>query len=184
MRKVNAGLKEYNVALKSLNKKLESIGLSIEIRAVGGYAMLYNKLRSGGYTIDVDTVTEDYSEEVNKLISEVSDEEDLEDDWINNDAYELEEVKGIINEIVWIEDKSFSNIKLFVATEKSLLKLKVRAVHFGGLVPRVTDKLDLLDLLGALNIHSVEDLAKYEITNKIETEYPRCYDFLVEQGNW
>ncbi len=146
--------------------------------------MLYNKLRSGGYTIDVDTVTEDYSEEVNKLISEVSDEEDLEDDWINNDAYELEEVKGIINEIVWIEDKSFSNIKLFVATEESLLKLKVRAVHFGGLVPRVTDKLDLLDLLGALNIHSVEDLAKYEITNKIETEYPRCYDFLVEQGNW
>ena len=122
MRKVNAGLKEYNVALKSLNKKLESIGLSIEIRAVGGYAMLYNKLRSGGYTIDVDTVTEDYSEEVNKLISEVSDEEDLEDDWINNDAYELE--KAAHNENVeYIEENHSRVLDVFKTLGEKILCL-------------------------------------------------------------
>lgn len=104
MKVVNAGLKEYNEALKILNDKLAVVGDSIEIRAIGGYAMLYNRLRSGGYTVDVDTATEDYSEEVKKLIAEVSEEEGLEDDWLNNDAYSLEEVMGIFEEIQWIED--------------------------------------------------------------------------------
>ena len=46
---------------------------------------------------------------------------------------------GIFDELEWIRDKSYSNIKLYIATEESMLKLKIRAVHFGGLVPRVTD---------------------------------------------
>lgn len=74
------------------------------------------------------------------------------DDWLNNYAYSLEEVMGIFDELEWIRDKSYSNIKLFIATEESMLKLKIRAVHFGGLVPRVTDQLDFLDLLGSLDI--------------------------------
>ena len=43
---------------------------------------------------------------------------------MNNDAYSLEEVMGIFDELEWIRDNSYSNIKLFIATEESMLKLK------------------------------------------------------------
>lgn len=184
MKVVNAGLIEYNAALNILNEKLAGIGETIEVRAIGGYAMLYNDLREGGYTIDVDTATKDYPEEVKKLIIEVSDEEGLEDDWLNNDVYSLEEVMGIYDEIEWIEDSSYSNIRLFVASDESMLKLKIRAVHFGGLVPRVTDQMDLLDLLGALGVHNIEELSKYEYTKNMKEQYPRSYEFLIKQENW
>lgn len=35
--------------------------------------MLYNKLREGGYTMDVDTATKDLSDDVLSLIREVAD---------------------------------------------------------------------------------------------------------------
>lgn len=47
-----------------MNTKLKAHHITIEIRAIGGFAMLYNKLRSGGYTMDVDTATRDMTEEV------------------------------------------------------------------------------------------------------------------------
>ena len=53
--------------------------------------MLYNRLRDGGYTMDVDTATQDMSENVMKLICEVADEKGLDEDWINNDSYRLSE---------------------------------------------------------------------------------------------
>lgn len=80
MKILNAGLTEYNEALKNLNDKLVAIGKYIEVRAIGGYAMLYNGLRSGGYTVDVDTVTEEYSDDIKRLVVEVSEEEGIEDD--------------------------------------------------------------------------------------------------------
>lgn len=36
---------------------------------------------------------------------------------------------------------------LYIAKIESLLLLKVRAVHFAGLVPRITDQTDVLDIL-------------------------------------
>ena len=184
MKVLNTGLTEYNEALRILNDKLVAIGKNIEVRAIGGYAMLYNGLRSGGYTIDVDTVTEEYSDDIKRLVAEVSEEEGIEDDWLNNDAYSLEEVMGIFDELEWIRDNSYSNIELFVATEESMLKLKIRAVHFGGLVPRVTDQLDFLDLLGALDIHSIDELSKSDVTKDMQEKYPRSYDFLKKQDEW
>lgn len=62
-----------------------------------------------------------------------------------------------------------------------MLKLKIRAVHFGGLVPRVTDQLDLL---GSLDIHSIDELSKSSVTRDMKEKYPRSYEFLLKQGNW
>ena len=111
MSEINAGLNEYNEALELLNEKLKAQGEYIEIRAVGGYAMLYNNLRSGGYTVDVDTATEEYPQTVKDMIVEVSKEKGLEEDWINNDVCSLVEVMEIIDELEWTEDESYSNIK-------------------------------------------------------------------------
>ena len=146
--------------------------------------MLYNKLRSGGYTMDVDTATRDMTEEVQELIREVAEEKGHDEDWINNDYYGLPEVTEIIGNLEWITDNSYSNIMLYIAKIESLLLLKVRAVHFAGLVPRITDQTDVLDILAFLGIHTIEEVKKNPLTKSIEKKYPRCFEFLKKTGKW
>ena len=92
---INAGLEEYRNAFFALNEKLVAKQLVMEVKAIGGYAMLYNHLREGGFTVDVDTATKDYSPEIKELIFDVSVEKGLEEDWLNNDAYSLPEVMEV-----------------------------------------------------------------------------------------
>ena len=181
---LECSLDDFKNALDSLDKKLISKGMVIELRAIGGFAMLYNKLREGGYTMDVDTATKDLSDDVLSLIREVADENGLDEDWINNDSYKLSEVTEIMSKLEWQIDDTYSNIKLYVAKIPSLLLLKVRAIHYAGLVPRITDQTDLLDILSFLGIHSVCELKEYELTKSIESKYPRCFDFLQRTGKW
>ncbi len=184
MNVISVGLNEFNDALKCLNEKLVKAGIVIEIRAVGGYALLYNNLRKDGYTMDVDTLTESYSEKVTELIQEVSAEKGLDIDWINNDAYGLPEVMGIYKDITWLKSTEYSNIILCVANIESMLKMKVRAVHYGGLVPRITDQTDLLDILNSMGIHNIDELRKNDKTSNLEKEYPRCFAFLDGKQRW
>lgn len=181
---IECSLDDFKSALEALNEKLKAHNISIEIRAIGGFAMLYNKLRSGGYTMDVDTATADMSEEVTGLIREVADEQGLDEDWINNDSYKLKEVTDIIGKLEWQSDNSYSNINLYVADIKSLLLLKVRAIHFAGAVPRITDQTDVLDILAFLGIHTVEEVKSNRITKDIEKKYPRCFEFLNKTKKW
>ena len=181
---IECSLNDFQAALSSLNEKLKVCGLTIEIRAIGGFAMLYNKLRKGGYTMDVDTATKDISDVVMELVHEVADEMGLDDDWINNESYRLSEVVDIVNDIEWLIDKSYSNIDLYVANITSLLLLKVRAIHFAGLVPRITDRTDLLDILSFLGIHTIDEVRANSLTRDIETLYPRCFKFLCETNQW
>ncbi|MCR4814843.1 MAG: hypothetical protein K5879_08480 [Lachnospiraceae bacterium] len=175
---IECTLDDFKDALEALNDKLKNHHITIEIRAIGGFAMLYNKLRSGGYTMDVDTATRDMTEEVQELIREVAEEKGLDEDWINNDSYGLPEVTEIIGKLEWITDNSYSNIMLYIAKIESLLLLKVRAVHFAGLVPRITDQTDVLDILAFLGIHTIEEVKQNPLTKSFEKKYPRCFEFL------
>ena len=181
---IECTLDDFKDALEALNEKLKAHHITIEIRAIGGFAMLYNKLRSDGYTMDADTATNDMSEEVQELIREVAEEKGLDEDWINNDSYGLPEVTEIIGKLEWITDNSYSNIMLYIAKIESLLLLKVRAVHFAGLVPRITDQTDVLDILAFLGIHTIEEVKKNPLTKSIEKKYPRCFEFLKKTGKW
>ena len=146
--------------------------------------MLYNNLRSGGYIMDVDTATKDMTEEVQELIREVAEEKELDEDWINNDSYILPEVTDIIGKLEWITDNSYSNIMLYIANIQSLLLLKVRAVHFAGSVPRITDQTDVLDILAFLGIHTIEEVKQNPLTKSFEKKYPRCFAFLKNTEKW
>ncbi len=181
---IECSLESFKDALDVLNKKLNAHHIMIEIRAIGGFAMLYNKLRDGGYTMDVDTATKDMSEDVHRLIREVAYEKGLDEDWINNDSYKLIEVTGVIDKLEWIIDDSYSNIRLYIANIQSLLLLKVRAIHFAGLVPRITDQIDVLDILSFLGIHTIDDVKKNSLTKDIEKKYPRCFEFLKKTDKW
>ena len=134
--------------------------------------------------MDVDTATRDMTEEVQGLICEVAEEKGLDEDWINNDSYGLPEVTEIIGKLEWITDNSYSNIMLYIAKIESLLLLKVRAVHFAGLVPRITDQTDVLDILAFLGIHTIEEVKEKPLTKSFEKKYPRCFDFLEKTGKW
>lgn len=159
MRKLDVNIEEFNNALEKLNEKLEAKDLSISINAIGGYAMLTYGLRSANdYTEDIDSVTEKYKPEICDLIKEVSDEMNLQEDWLNTSATELEEVKSSVNQMSWNLVESFSNIKLYVCDIDSLILLKAKAVDMGGLVPRKTDKKDLIKLLKSQNIYNMDDL--------------------------
>ena len=181
---IECTLDDFKNALEALNEKLKVHHITIEIKAIGGFAMLYNKLRSGGYTMDLDTATKDMTEEVQSLIREVAGENGLDEDWINNDSYDLPEVMDIIDKLEWITDNSYSNIMLYIANIQSLLLLKVRAVHFAGLVPRITDQTDVLDILAFFNIHTIEDVKLNPLTKDIEKKYPRCFEFLKNTERW
>jgi len=74
----------------------------------------------------------------------------------------------IINNHEWQSDYSYSSIKLYVAKIPSLLLLKVRAIHYAGLVPRITDQTDLLDILGFMGIHNIDELNNDYIAREIE----------------
>ena len=60
----------------------------------------------------------------------------------------------------------------------------MRAIHFGGLVPRITDKIDFLDLLKSLDISSIDDVKSSEYTKNMERDYPRSFEFLREKVKW
>ena len=50
----NSTLKDFEKALFLLDEKLRAIGTEkIEIRAIGGFAMMYYGFRSNGYIVDI-----------------------------------------------------------------------------------------------------------------------------------
>ena len=183
MARLKVSLNDFNEAFENLNNILRERNLNIEVKAIGGYAMLCRGLREYGYTMDADTITPDYPEEINEIIKSVANKLDLDEDWLNNDAYKLPEVQGIIDQLNWEEGKSYSNIKMFLADLDSLLLLKVRAIDGGGVIPRSTDKSDLLNILKFMGINDVGSVINNDST-KFICNYDLCLSFLKEKEMW
>ena len=184
MLKIKITIDDFKTALNELNTKLSDNHIVLELRSIGGFAMLYNGLRRDGYTMDIDTATKNITEDIQKLIKEVANEIDLPEDWINNDSYNLPEVKDALTDINWKKDDNYSNIELYIADIESLILLKARAVNFGGKVPRMTDKIDLLDLLSYIGIQSMVELRENKKIWNIISKYSICIEYLVTTEKW
>ena len=179
-------LEIFEKALLLLDKKLGFIHKRIIVRAIGGFAMLYLGINEHGFTIDIDTLTEKYDDDILDMIKEVGTEMNLDDEWLNNDCALLE---GFLSEleskINWEKSKyEFENIDLYVADYLGLIRSKSKAVHDGGLVPRKTDKKDLLLLLKLQNINNIEDVNKRNDISFIKSNYSRTYDYLKDKKHW
>ena len=178
---------DFNEALNALNEKLQKKDKIIVIKAIGGYAMMRAGLRdteeSAGFSEDIDSIAEPFSDEVIMLIEEVGEELNLLPDWLNTDPIDLPEVDEVKNQLTWIEDEDYSNIRLYIADTRSLILLKTRAIEGSGLVPRKTDKNDLIKLLKYIGVTDTKMLSNDERT-KIIMNYPRCYEYLKERGVW
>lgn len=180
-------IEDFEKALAKLDEKLEINNQSaIVIKVIGGFAMLYYGMEEHGYTIDIDSLTDEFDETVKGLIREVGKELGLDNDWLNTDCATLD---GFLTElepnIHWKKtDYKYNNIDLYIADIIGLLETKVKAVHDGGLVPRVTDKKDMILLLKMIDVHNKKELDKKETLKFIREKYERSYQYLIDIGEW
>lgn len=180
------GIETFEKALHSLDKSLGNMGKRITVRAIGGFVMLYKGATEHGFTIDIDSLTEEYDQDVKDAIRVVGGEFDIDDEWLNNDCSFLEGfLDELATEINWIKaDYSFKNIDFYVADYVGMVKTKSKAIHDGGLVPRKTDKKDLLLLLKMEGIDTIDEVDKDERFGFIKEKYERTYDFLNGMKTW
>ena len=181
-----SNIDDFIDALKLLDSKIGELKMeSIKIKAIGGFAMLYHGFRKGGYTIDIDSLTERYNDSVTNLIKEVGKEKNIDEDWLNTDCALLDGFMDLNKKIKWIEaEYQFNNIKLLIADINGLIRSKAKAIHDGGFVPRTTDKKDLLEGLRYVGLMNISELDASKEYGFIEEEYGRCYRYLREISKW
>ena len=141
---------EFTGVLRELDGAID--GQRIEIRAVGGFALAWRHVRESGLTADIDTLTDDYPENVQATIEEIGKKRGLGPWWLNNDAAAgdarfVDEVMDLKWEKV---DAGLANIDLYVADLESLLNLKIAALEDSVLSGRARDLEDAVKIALAL----------------------------------
>lgn len=149
-------------ALRELDLELGSRGLSIEIRAMGGFALLVHGIRKGhrAYTADIDTVTPNYPAQVQSLIAKVGARLGLDPDWLNNynvmdDAEHVEMLIQAEWEPMVLAGAPLRAIKLSVASMATLTRAKRLAAEDAQLSGRAQDAPDLVELVARQGITSI-----------------------------
>ena len=181
-----SNIKIFEKALLLLDEQLEKKNHEkIVIKAIGGFAMLYNGAREHGYTIDIDSLTVEFDEEVKSIIKQIGMELDLDEEWLNTDCATLDGfLFGLEPIIEWEKVKKYNRIDLYVADKWGLIETKAKAIHDGGLVPRKTDKKDILLLLKMVSINNIDELKQNERLKCIKEKYERTYTYLENIKEW
>jgi len=186
MDEIKVGLQTFRQSLKVLDEKLE--GEKIEIRAIGGFALLFHKVRQTGSTRDIDSVTRDYSPRVQKLIKEVAEEASetlqVEEGWLNNDNVfdnDIESIEAMLEPFWEKVEWGFSNITLYVADIETLFRAKLLASEDDNLTGRTQDLPDLVDIFFKEGKRTLGDCVDYctKLDISLEKDYPRVYSRLV-----
>lgn len=174
-------LAQLEGALRCLDDKLEAAGVTepVVIRAIGGFALMkYGiRARSRAFTVDIDTVTRDFSPQVSALIHEVADELNLDRDWINNDnmidADDPELVESMY-QARWVADNnsSYRHIDLMIASVPTLTRAKIIAADTPQ-SGRTQDVPDLIELLIHQRITTIETFER--IYPDTDIEYPEAH---------
>lgn len=168
----NLTIEDFEEALKALDDELAAIGFTgtIEIRAIGGFALLLRGLRTTGVTADIDTVTPSYPIEVDSAISRVAVKLALPPDWLNNDSVlsfsdittqeDVEAFESMLDASFDRIDADFSHIIIYSADLPTLIKAKAYACCDIGIGRTSKDLDDLLGLLVAVGVNSADEAFK------------------------
>lgn len=177
---------ELDSALRLLDHELAALGLEqpIQVRAIGGYALMRHGVRSAGraYTLDIDTLTRDYDAAVQEAIQVVAERTGLPPDWLNNDCLQSDDDLEMVEEQYgarWIpQGTGMGNVALSIATVPTLTRSKIIAADTAEFSGRSQDVPDLLDLLRHQGIRSTAQfLAAYPDPYG---EYPAALDAVRE----
>ena len=170
---------DFKDMLRCLNEKLVAADAHIEIKAIGGFAMMCNAMMlnfdSRNASVDIDSYHA-YTEKIKLLIREVATEFEVNHDWLNTDwrddytsKYHSED--GIIIGLAdwkWIplKDIALSNINISYASIEGLFAMKLRAVDeklAKHEEPRLNDVTDLTAILTFFKIGNLDDLPNASI---------------------
>lgn len=154
---------ELDDALRLLDHELSGLQLNqpLEIRAIGGYALLKHGVRKGehAYTVDIDTVSRDYGAAIEQAIRKVAEQLDLEPGWLNNDNVldnDPEQVEMMLD-AEWIpQAMDLRNIAVSIASIPTLTRAKIMAAEDAEFSGRQRDADDLRALLDHQGITSVK----------------------------
>lgn len=175
-------LAQFVHALRALDEELRGLDLPepIKVRAIGGFALLSHDIREDGYTVDIDTLTEEYDERVRDAINRVAADLWLERDWINNQAAadSAEEAIATMDAVFIAADYGFDNIDLSVADIPTLTRAKAIAVDTDMLSGRTRDWDDLVSLVERQGIETHEEFCR-RYPGVPEWEYPETHRSLA-----
>lgn len=157
---------ELDDALRLLDHELDALGLDtpLQMRAIGGYALMKHGVREDerAFTVDIDTVTRDYSAAVVQAIKTVAEQASLDEDWLNNynvmdnDPDQVEEMIAA----EWLpQPLGLRNIAVSIATIETLTRAKIIAVDNIEFSGREQDEPDLRDLLAHQGITTAKQFA-------------------------
>jgi len=163
--------KQILVLLEKLNKRLLANGVVGELYLVGGAVMcLVYEARASTKDLDGLFVPKEI---IRKAAVEISEEEELAEDWLNDAVKGFFSERGTFNDFV-----SFSNLKVFVASAKYLLAMKSLAMRFGA---EFSDESDVRYLLRYLNIERYEDAIKVLEEYYPLSKYPQKTLYALEE---
>lgn len=171
---------DFDHALSLLDHELEGLELDepIQIRAIGGYALLKHGIREDerALTVDIDTMTRDYSAAVQAAIETVAERTGLAKDWLNNDnlgGNDPDEVAAIYDAEWEPQDDGLKNIDMAIASVPTLTRAKIIAADTAQFSDRDQDGPDLVRLI---EHQGIESLAAYR------AKYPDPFEEYPEAG--
>lgn len=156
--------------LKILDEKLSERSIFIDIKAIGGFAMIYwaKEYHQSGRNAsrDIDSLSK-LTDEVVELVRLIGIKEDADEDWLNNDWLKIKKGNEELEYFAdWrqIRDHNFTNIDLYVLDLETLFFFKMRAINekleAAKESPRIQDVRDvylILKLFGETNIYSIKN---------------------------
>lgn len=181
---LNKTLHQLKQALRRLDVVLGQKNKHIEVRAMGGYALMEHGIRpdADAFTVDIDSLTDDFDPEVLAAIHQVAEEQGLYKHWLNNELLgeKSAELLALQYEARWIPAaEGYDNIKMSYADIPTLTRSKYFAVDSWRTSERDRDKPDLVNLLKRQGIKSVD--AFNRAYPGFDEEYPDADEFVREQ---
>lgn len=151
----------FDNALRLLDEELAGSGEYIQVKAIGGYALLKHRVRQGddAATMDIDSVTADYRPRVNEAIAKVASRTGLAPDWLNN--YNVMDSPADVENILqarWLRLRTgLHHVDAMVADIPTLTRSKIIAASDAEISGRGQDTRDLFALVRHQGIASADE---------------------------
>jgi hypothetical protein len=153
-------------ALSELDNQLAEIGYSnLDIKIVGGFALIIQDIRDNGFTQDIDSMTKGFDPKVTTIIATIGKEMGIKLGWLNADMVldDPEIIEQIVGKVNFTPYGNYRVLNVSVADLPSLLRLKIVAA--GDNLEVLDDTIeferhfeDVTNLIKALKISSLYEL--------------------------
>ena len=163
-------------ALSALDNRLAEAGFDpLEIRIVGGFALILHDIRETGFTQDIDSMTRDFNPQVKQMIAQVGKELGIKLGWLNADMVldDPEVILMIVGKTNFDDFGDYRVLDVKLADLATLLKLKIVAAGDTILVhDDIEHERHARDLRALLKTLGIDSMSKLLEAAPVSEEYP------------